>query len=171
MADTHNGRALTTAAKYYSDYGVRARELKDTGSKILGYLSALCPVEIITAAGMVPLRLKGHMSEPITRGDAYMETIVCPFVRNVFDAALKGKYSFLDGMVLPHQCDSIDRTYEIWSNTLKLPYWHFLTCLMSRMMPPLSLRRDPPGICQESGRFHREANHQRGHQQRRRGPQ
>jgi hypothetical protein len=31
-----------------------------------------------------------------------METIVCPFVRNVFDAAIKGKYDFLDGMVLPH---------------------------------------------------------------------
>ncbi|MBP7526319.1 MAG: 2-hydroxyacyl-CoA dehydratase, partial [Syntrophorhabdaceae bacterium] len=55
-----------------------------------------------------------------------METIVCPFVRNVFDLAVKGKYDFLDGMVLPHQCDSIDRTNETWSYTLGLPYWHFL---------------------------------------------
>ncbi|MRR08340.1 MAG: 2-hydroxyacyl-CoA dehydratase, partial [Deltaproteobacteria bacterium] len=45
---------------------------------------------------------------------------------NVFDAAVKGKYDFLDGMVLPHQCDSIDRTNETWSYTLNLPYWHFL---------------------------------------------
>ncbi len=126
MTDTLNGRALAIAAKYYRDYGVRARELKDTGSKILGYLSALCPVEIITAAGMIPLRLKGNVSEAITKADAHMETIICPFVRNVFDAALKGRYSFLDGMVFPHQCDSIDRTYDIWSNNLQLPYWHFL---------------------------------------------
>lgn len=126
MTDTHNGSALATAAKYYNTYGVRAKELKTAGSQVLGYLSALCPVEIITAAGMVPLRLKGDVSEAITRGDAYMETIVCPFVRNVFDAALKGRYSFLDGMVFPHQCDSIDRTYEIWSTTLQFPYWHFL---------------------------------------------
>jgi hypothetical protein len=39
---------------------------------------------------MVPLRLEGNVSEAITRGDAYMETIVCPFVRNVFDGALRG---------------------------------------------------------------------------------
>lgn len=55
-----------------------------------------------------------------------METIVCPFVRNVFDSAVKGKFAFLDGMVLPHQCDSIDRTDDVWADTLQLPYWHYL---------------------------------------------
>jgi len=75
---------------------------------------------------VVPFRLKGNVSEAITKGDAYMETIICPFVRNVFDSALKGKFSFLDGMVLPHQCDSIDRTNDVWSYNLNLPYWHFL---------------------------------------------
>ena len=114
------------ADKYYSQYGLRAKELKGTGKKVVGYLSALGPVEIMTAAGVVPFRLKGNVSEVITKGDAFMETIVCPFVRNVFDAAVKGKFSFLDGMVLPHQCDSIDRTNEVWSYNLNLPYWHYL---------------------------------------------
>ena len=114
------------ADKYYSQYGLRAKELKGSGKKIIGYLSALGPVEIMTAAGVVPFRLKGNVSEAITKGDAFMETIVCPFVRNVFDAAVKGKFSFLDGMVLPHQCDSIDRTNEVWSYNLNLPYWHYL---------------------------------------------
>jgi benzoyl-CoA reductase subunit C len=124
MTELRDG--LATAKKYYVQYGSRARELKAAGKKIIGYLSALGPVEIITAAGLVPFRLKGNVSEAITKGDAYMETIVCPFVRNVFDAAVKGKYEFLDGMVLPHQCDSIDRTDDVWADTLKLPYWHFL---------------------------------------------
>ncbi|OPY66196.1 MAG: Benzoyl-CoA reductase subunit C [Syntrophorhabdaceae bacterium PtaU1.Bin034] len=124
MTQLTNG--LATAEKYYTQYGSRARELKAAGRKIIGYLTALGPVEILTAAGVVPLRLKGNVSEAITRGDAYMETIVCPFVRNVFDAAVKGKYDFLDGMVLPHQCDSIDRTDDVWRYNLKLPYWHFL---------------------------------------------
>ena len=55
-----------------------------------------------------------------------METIVCPFIRNVFDSALKGKFDYIDGMVLPHQCDSTDKTNNEWYYTLKLPYWHFL---------------------------------------------
>jgi bcr-type benzoyl-CoA reductase subunit C len=126
MTDFENGNGLAMAEKYYSQYGLRARELKSSGKKIIGYLSALGPVEIMTAAGVVPFRLKGNVSEAITKGDAYMETIVCPFVRNVFDAAVKGRYSFLDGMVLPHQCDSIDRTNDVWSYNLNLPYWHYL---------------------------------------------
>ncbi|WP_028895751.1 2-hydroxyacyl-CoA dehydratase subunit D [Syntrophorhabdus aromaticivorans] len=126
MTQTGTENSLALAEKYYSQYGSRARELKAAGKKIIGYLSALGPVEIMTAAGAVPFRLKGNVSEAITKGDAYMETIVCPFVRNVFDAAVKGKYDFLDGMVLPHQCDSIDRTDDVWSDTLKLPYRHFL---------------------------------------------
>jgi benzoyl-CoA reductase subunit C len=126
MTDFGNGNGLATADKYYSQYGLRAKELKSSGKKIIGYLSALGPVEIMTAAGVVPFRLKGNVSEAITKGDAFMETIVCPFVRNVFDGAVKGRYSFLDGMVLPHQCDSIDRTNEVWSYNLNLPYWHFL---------------------------------------------
>ena len=126
MTDFGNGNGLATADKYYSQYGLRAQELKKSGKKIIGYLSALGPVEILSAAGVVPFRLKGNVSEAITKGDAFMETIVCPFVRNVFDSAVKGKFSFLDGMVLPHQCDSIDRTNDVWSYNLNLPYWHFL---------------------------------------------
>ena len=126
MTELRDGNGLATVEKYYAQYGLRAKELKAAGKKVIGYLSALGPVEIMTAAGVVPIRLKGNVSEPITKGDAYMETIVCPFVRNVFDAAVKGKYAYLDGMVLPHQCDSIDRTNDVWSSNLKLPYWHFL---------------------------------------------
>ncbi len=121
-----NGNGLALAEKYYTQYGVRAKELKSQGKKVIGYLSAMGPVEILTAAGAVPFRLKGNVSEAITRGDAFMETIVCPFVRNVFDAAIKGKYDFLDGMILPHQCDSIDRTSDVWAYNLQLPYFHFL---------------------------------------------
>jgi bcr-type benzoyl-CoA reductase subunit C len=117
---------LAKADAYYREYGSRAKELRAEGKKVIGYLTALGPVEIMTAAGVVPFRMKGNVSEAITKGDAYMETIVCPFVRNVFDAAVKGKYDFLDGLVLPHQCDSIDRTTDVWSDNLKLPYFHFL---------------------------------------------
>jgi bzd-type benzoyl-CoA reductase N subunit len=125
MADIQSS-GLAKAEKYYSDYGSRARDLKISGRKVIGYLSALCPVEILTAAGVVPIRMKGNVSEAITKADAYMETMICPFVRNVFDAALKGRFKYLDGIVMPHQCDSIDRTYDVRSYTLGFSYWHFI---------------------------------------------
>jgi benzoyl-CoA reductase subunit C len=119
-------QGLALAEKYYSDYGCRLKELKKEGKKIMGYLSAMGPLEIVTAAGFIPIRMKGSVNEPITKADTQMETIVCPFVRNVFDSALKGKYDYLDGIVIPHTCDSISRTYDIWSYNLHLPYSHFL---------------------------------------------
>ena len=144
MKQQTNGFA--TAEKYYTEYGSRARELKAAGKKVIGYLTAMGPVEILTAAGVVPFRLKGNTSEAITRGDTYMETIVCPFVRNVFDAALKGKYDFLDGIVLPHQCDSIDRTSDVWSYNLNLPYFHFLNVPHMTGAASLEFMRDILGI-------------------------
>jgi benzoyl-CoA reductase subunit C len=117
---------MATVDSYYQDYGSRARELKKQGRKIIGYLCAFTPVEIISAAGFVPFRIKGDVNEPITRADAEMEPIVCPLVRSCFDMALRGKYEFLDGIVIPHACDSICRTYDIWKYTLNLPYSHFI---------------------------------------------
>jgi len=121
-----SGGGLATADKYYQDYGSRARELKKQGQRIMGYLCALTPVEIIAAAGFVPFRIKGDVNEPITKADTEMETIVCPLVRSCFDMALKGKYEFLEGIVIPHACDSISRTYDVWKYTLNLPYSHLI---------------------------------------------
>jgi benzoyl-CoA reductase subunit C len=141
MTDTPLG-GLATADKYYSNYGLRARELKDSGRKVLGYLSALCPIEILTAAGVIPFRLKGNVSEAIIKADAYMETMICPFVRNVFDTALKGKFEFLDGVVLSHQCDSIDRTFDVWSYDLGYRYWHFINYPHVTDAPSLEFTND-----------------------------
>jgi benzoyl-CoA reductase subunit C len=124
MAGEAKGLAL--ADKYYSDYGSRARELKEGGTKIMGYLCALTPMEIIAAAGFVPFRIIGNVNEPVTKADAEMETIVCPLVRSCFDMSLKGNYEFLEGIVIPHACDSISRTYDVWKYTLNLPYSHFI---------------------------------------------
>ena len=126
MAEKGAGRGLATGDRYYQDYGGRARELKKQGQRIMGYLCAFTPVEIITAAGFIPFRIKGDVNEPITKADTEMETIVCPLVRSCFDVSLKGRYEFLEGIVIPHACDSICRTYDIWKYTLNLPYFHLI---------------------------------------------
>lgn len=120
------GSGLKSVDKYYQDYGYRARELESQGKKIIGYLCAYTPLEIIAAAGFVPFRIKGNVSEPITLADTQMETIICPLVRSCFDMTLKGNYDFLDGLVIPHACDSICRTYDIWKYNLNLPYCHLI---------------------------------------------
>ncbi len=117
---------LALADKLYQNYGSRLAELKKEGKKSIGYLCSFVPIEIITAAGFIPIRIKGDVHEPISLADTQMETIICPLVRSCFDVAMKGRYSFLDGLVIPHACDSVCRTYDIWKYTLNLPYAHFI---------------------------------------------
>ncbi len=137
-----NHEGLEKVKKYYMDYGCRARELKKEGKKVMGYMSALGPLEIIAAADFIPIRMKGYVHEPITKADAQMETIVCPFIRNIFDSALKGRYDYLDGMVIPHTCDSISRTYDIWNYNFPLPYSHFLNVPHVTDSPSLEFFRE-----------------------------
>ena len=111
---------------YYEDYGMRAKELGRQGEKVIGYICSFVPLEIITAAGCVPFRMRGNIREPITKGDTLLETIVCPFIRSCFDLSVKGKYDYLSGMVVPHGCDSMVRSYSAWSYSLDLPYFHFV---------------------------------------------
>ena len=115
-----------TVETYYKDYGIRARELKKEGKKFIGYVCSFVPLEIISASGCTPFRLRGDVHEPITKGDALLETIVCPYYRSVFDVSVKGKYDFLSGLVIPHGCDSMVRSYSSWSYSLPYSYFHFV---------------------------------------------
>lgn len=126
MSGNDDISALDNLEKLYNDYGFRARELKKAGRQIIGYLCAYVPVELITAAGFVPVRLIGEVKTSVTLGDAHMETIVCSLVRACFDISIKGKYDFLDGIVIPHACDSICRSYDIWKQALPLPFYYLL---------------------------------------------
>ncbi len=111
---------------YYDNYGLRARELKEEGKKVIGYVCSFVPLEIITASGCIPFRVRGDLREPITTGDTLLETIVCPYYRSCFDLSVKGRYDFLSGMVIPHACDSMVRSYSAWSYSLPYPYSHFV---------------------------------------------
>ncbi|OPY76010.1 MAG: R-phenyllactate dehydratase beta subunit [Syntrophorhabdus sp. PtaU1.Bin058] len=124
--ETANGNGLILIETYYGDYGYRARALKQTGKRMMGYISAAVPVEIMHAAGFIPVRIKGDPKETVTKAYGSMETLVCPFLLNAYNLALKGKYDYLEGIVIPHTCDSVCRTYDVWKRNFPLPYYHFL---------------------------------------------
>jgi benzoyl-CoA reductase subunit C len=110
----------------YNDRGQRARELKTEGRGIIGYLCTFTPVELITAAGLVPFRITGGRQETITMAGPHLETIACPLTRSMLDVALKDGYEFFDGFVMPHACDNIVKLYDIWSQNVEHAYGHFV---------------------------------------------
>ncbi|TET40578.1 MAG: 2-hydroxyacyl-CoA dehydratase [Dehalococcoidia bacterium] len=126
MEAKQEAERLVKARDIYENRDRRARELKAEGQKVIGYLCAYVPVEMITALDMVPYRVLGAPREPITEAAAHLQTVLCPFVRSCFDQSLKGKYDFLDGFVSVHSCDTVYSAVQFWTYYVKTPYDHFI---------------------------------------------
>ncbi len=119
-------KGMNKVKEIYQHRDQRARELRKEGKKIIGYLCCYVPLEMMTAADVVPYRITGDVKEPITIADAYTETLQCPFVRNIYDLVLKGRYDFLDGLVIPHTCDNVERNYDALRYHVKPAYSFYI---------------------------------------------
>jgi len=108
------------------DRYIRAKDLKAQGKLVLGYVCCFVPLEMLTALDVVPIRMLGDSNEPQTEADKHVENIMCSFIRSVFDIDLKGRFSFLDGLVVPHSCDSVCMTWGLWPYYNKRPFQYFL---------------------------------------------
>lgn len=111
-----NLSALERAAAMAAQPEALAADLRrESGQPVIGYLCCFAPPEIISAAGAIPHRITGRPGEPTAEADAYMEPYGCTYVRNVFTQGLKGRLDFMDGLVVSHSCDMIQRLYGIWT--------------------------------------------------------
>ncbi|MFC1896317.1 2-hydroxyacyl-CoA dehydratase subunit D [Thermodesulfobacteriota bacterium] len=98
---------------------------KRTGGKVIGVFCCSVPEELIYAAGMLPVRILGEHEEP-TEGDLHFPTSVCPYPKSCLDLAIKGRYDYLDGLVVPNVCDMIRAMYGTWRLNIDIAYLHFL---------------------------------------------
>ena len=87
---------------------------KNQGGKIVGYFCSTVPEEIITAAGLVPIRMRATGSTSTERSDAFFSSINCSFARHCFNMALIGEFKFLDGVICVNSCDHVRRIYDNW---------------------------------------------------------
>ena len=118
-----NLSGLKRAAAIAAQPESTAADLKrESGQPVIGYLCCFAPPEIISAAGAIPYRITGRPGEPTAEADAYMEPYGCTYVRNVFTQGLKGNLDFMDGLVVSHSCDMIQRLYGIWTYYHPFPY-------------------------------------------------
>jgi len=102
--------------------------------KVVGTFCSYAPEEIILAAGAHPFRLFGS-GEKIRLADAHLQAYCCSLVRSALEDALGGRLEFLDGVVFPHTCDSIQRLSDIWR--LNVP-----TCFHLDVVLPVKLDTD-----------------------------
>jgi benzoyl-CoA reductase subunit C len=94
----------------------------ETGKPVIGYLCCFAPPEIISATGAIPYRITGLPGDDNSAADAYTEPYGCTYVRNILARAARGEYDFLDGLVISHSCDMVQRLYGIWTYYHPLAY-------------------------------------------------
>ena len=121
MDANKNTNGPDTSAAKQSEEAVR-RLKAETGKPIIGYLCCFAPPEIISAAGAIPYRITGQPGYDTSAADAYVEPYGCSYVRNILARAAEGKLDFLDGLIISHSCDMVQRLYGIWTYNRPLPY-------------------------------------------------
>ena len=100
-----------------------AQQWKQEGKQVIGWVCTYAPEELISAAGMLPVRIMGS-PEPHTIGDSYLQANMCPFVRSCLAQGLKGSYAFLDGILASHTCDTMCKLFDIWRLYVKPGFSH-----------------------------------------------
>ena len=104
---------------YETERLAAALRWKQAGGRIVGYLCDNVPVELIEAAGFLPLRVQGGGRGGVERVRAAIDTLFPPdvttrpvFVDALLERLLDGTYSMLDYLVIPHNRHAIQSMYR-----------------------------------------------------------
>jgi benzoyl-CoA reductase subunit C len=83
------------------------------GRRAMGYLCSYVPEEMIHAAGLTPVRLRGTTA-PLRHVDAHLQSFACALCRSTLDQVLGGELDFLVGTAFAHTCDTLQAQADLW---------------------------------------------------------
>ena len=97
---------------------------KDMGKKVLGMFCSFVPVELIHAAGLIPVGLCAFTDEPIPAAEAHLPKNLCPLIKASYGFALTDTcpyFFFSDLVVGETTCDGKKKMFELM-NEIKPTY-------------------------------------------------
>src|SRR3990172_9198818 len=84
----------------------RARAWKDQGGAVIGSFPVYAPMELVHAAGMLPVTLFGAGGGvEIEAADARIQSFVCSITRSTLELGLRGNLDAFDGFLFSNICD------------------------------------------------------------------
>ena len=103
-----NTEVLLNEFKEYSEHPYRVlTEYKKQGKKVIGVLPYFAPVELVVAAGMVPMTIWGSNKKTISKAKEYCATFYCTIAQLALEMLLDGTMDQLDGIITPTICDTL----------------------------------------------------------------
>jgi benzoyl-CoA reductase subunit C len=98
---------------------------KRTGGKVLGYFCTYVPEEVLYAANVLPVRILGsHQPQDVT--EPHIFGMYCPFCRDCLAQGLKGRYDYLDGIMIAQSCLHIRQAYTSWDIHLPREFSYYM---------------------------------------------
>jgi benzoyl-CoA reductase subunit C len=112
--------------QWYDSRHSYAKEWKErTGGKVIGTFCTYVPEEILLAANMLPARILGsHEPQDVT--EPHIFGMFCPFCRDSLAQGLKGRFNYLDGVVLAHSCIHFRQTFNSWRIHLPVEFSYYI---------------------------------------------
>lgn len=108
-----------------------------TGGKVMGYFCTYVPEEILYAAGILPVRILGS-HEPQDLTEPHIFGMFCPFCRDCLAQGLKGRYDYLDGIMIAQSCLHIRQAFTSWQKHVPVDFSYYL-CMPHRVQSPRAL--------------------------------
>ena len=98
---------------------------KRTGGVVMGFFCTYAPEELMYAAGILPVRILGsHEPQDVT--EPHIFAMYCPFCRDCLAQGLKGRYDYLDGIMISQSCLHIRQAFTSWQKHIPVDYSYYL---------------------------------------------
>jgi len=112
--------------EWATDRHTYARNWKDkTGGKVVGYFCTYVPEEILYAADILPVRILGsHEPQDVT--EPHIFGMFCPFCRDCLAQGLKGRFDYLDGIMIAQSCLHVRQTFTSWEIHIPTDFSYYL---------------------------------------------
>ena len=108
---------------------VKAWLSEHTGRKAIGCFPIYSPVELIHAAGMLPLGIIGAGNQiEITHADSRFQSFVCSIVKSTLELGFTDRLNFLEGMLFHSICDPARNLASVFARNFPkmfIDYIHF----------------------------------------------
>ncbi|MFW9946431.1 MAG: benzoyl-CoA reductase, bzd-type, subunit N [Candidatus Odinarchaeota archaeon] len=112
--------------EWYENRHNYAKKWKErTGGRVLGYFCTYVPEEILYAADILPVRILGS-HEPQDVSEPHIFAMFCPFCRDCLAQGLKGKYDYLDGIMIAQSCLHIRQAFTSWELHIPVDFTYYL---------------------------------------------
>ncbi len=101
--------------------------MQDTGTKVAGVYCLLAPVELIRAAGAIPVSLCGKKEKPIADAERVLPSNLCPLIKSSYGYAITGTcpyFSASDFLIAETTCDGKKKMYEFLGRIKPLHLMH-----------------------------------------------